>query len=218
MTLINKSEFKSEQIDSPSTSRNLENYDRDSEEWEELSNKDNKASRKWSPENQTKDNMLNVNSNLDVKNVKPTIKKKSNKKIIIINSNKKKIYNQGFRFRADKVPKQIFTNKDEHYLAVGPGSKPIPQRKKSKIYAENRQFTSKTDDVYFRDGGEYIRKITQRTNTKISNFSEFPTPIQEEKQVKLNQTKENTFSKFRSRTVKKKNKNLSRLRSKVSPK
>lgn len=150
--------------------------------------------------------------------IKPTIKKKSNKKVIIFTSGKKRIHNQGFRFRADKVPKQLFTNKDEHYLAVGPGVKPIPYRKKSKIFSQDRQFTSKTDDIYFREGGEYIRKITQRTNTKVSNFSEFPTPIQEERQIKLNQTKENISSKFRSRTVKKNNKGQSRLRNKLSPK
>jgi hypothetical protein len=70
--------------------------------------------------------------------------------------------------------------------------------------------TSKTDDIYTREGGEYIRKITQRTNTKYSNFSEFPNPIKE-RQVKLNQLKEDPSSKFRSRTVKRKNKGASKL-------
>lgn len=42
-----------EQIDSPSISKNLDNYDRDSEEWEELSNKELGQSRKLSPANET---------------------------------------------------------------------------------------------------------------------------------------------------------------------
>ena len=41
-----KSDFVTEQIDSPSTCKNLENCDRDSEEWEGLSNKDNSKLKK----------------------------------------------------------------------------------------------------------------------------------------------------------------------------
>ena len=61
--LDKNSEFKSEQIDSPFASKNLENWDRDSEEWEELSNKELGNSRKMSPENKnTKTNHLQVNN------------------------------------------------------------------------------------------------------------------------------------------------------------
>jgi len=89
--------------------------------------------------------------------------------------------------------------------------------RKSKIYSQNRQSTSKTDDIYSREGGEYIRKITQRTNTKYSNFSEFPHPPKE-RQVKLKHLKENTLSKFRCRTVKRKNKGISKLtQKKITP-
>lgn len=102
-------------------------------------------------------------------------------------------------------------------MAVGPNLKPNPKRKKSKLFSENRQYTSKTDDVHIRDGGEYIRKITQRTNTKISNFSEFPTPIQE-KPVKLVQPQEEALSKYRSRTVKRKNKGISKFGGKITAK
>lgn len=50
-------------IDSPSTSKNLENWDRDSEEWEGLSNRELGNSRKMSPENKnTKANYLQVNN------------------------------------------------------------------------------------------------------------------------------------------------------------
>lgn len=61
--------------------------------------------------------------------------------------------------------------------------------------------TSKTDNIYNRDGGQFIRKITQRTNTKFSNFSEHQTPLQS-KQVKMAQTTKVEGPKIRSRTVK----------------
>lgn len=102
------------------------------------------------------------------------------------------------------------------YLAVGPEFKQPQSLRKSKIYPQNRQLTSKTEDIYNREGGEYIRKITQRTNTKISNFSEFPNQVKE-KQVKLNPTKEDTLSKFRSQTVKRKNKGASKLGKRTTP-
>ena len=103
------------------------------------------------------------------------------------------------------------------YLAVGSNTKPTPKRKKSKIFPEHRQQTSKTDNVINRAGGDFIRKITQRTNTKFSNFSEFPTPIQE-KQVKLNQHKKDELSKLRSRTVKRRFKNTSKSKGKKNTK
>lgn len=110
-------------------------------------------------------------------------------------------------------------NQKELYLAVGPGNKNAqPARKQSKLYSQNRQLTSKTDDIYNREGGEYIKKITQRTNTKFSNFSEFPNPIKE-RQVKLESKRvADEISKYRSRTVKRKNKGGSKLGKKISPK
>lgn len=101
-------------------------------------------------------------------------------------------------------------NKQNNYLAVGPRGNQKQSSWKSKIYSKNRQLTSKTEDIYWREGGEYIRKITQRTDTKYSNFSEFPHPPKE-KQVKLKQLKGNTLSKIRSRTVKRKNKITSKF-------
>lgn len=79
------------------------------------------------------------------------------------------------------------------------------------MFVENRQQTSKTENIYNKEGGEYIKKITQRTDTKVSNFSEFPNPVQE-KQVKLDQVKEAGILKFRSRTVKRKFKGENKLR------
>lgn len=114
------------------------------------------------------------------------------------------------------MPKLQHLNKQELYLAVGPGNKQLSSIRKSKLYSQNRQLTSKTDDIYNRDGGEYIRKITQRTNTKISNFSEFPNQIKE-KTVKLRNEKGDTLSKFRSRTVKRKNKGVSKLGKMITP-
>lgn len=147
------------------------------------------------------------------------IKKRSNKKIYLATSGKqKRTQGQVIQFKADHNLRQNkITADDEHILAVGPTLKPNPKRKKSKLFNENRQYTSKTDDVYFRDGGEYIRKITQRTNTKISNFSEFPTPIQE-KPVKLVQQQEDNYGKYRSRTVKRKNKGLNKFGGKITAK
>ena len=110
------------------------------------------------------------------------------------------------------MPKLQHLKKHNHYLAVG------PRGNRSKIYSQKRQLTNKTDDIETRDGGEYIRKITQRTNTKTSNFSEFPHPPKE-KQVKLKHLKDNTLAKFRSRTVKRKNKKAQKLGlQKVTPK
>lgn len=60
--LDRKSDFQTEHIDSRSTSRNLGECDKDSEEWEELSNKDLAHSRKMSPEN-----IDPLNSNLNAK-------------------------------------------------------------------------------------------------------------------------------------------------------
>jgi hypothetical protein len=48
--LDDKSDFQTEQIDSPMTSKNLEVCDRDSEEWEGLSHKDFHNSKNDSPE------------------------------------------------------------------------------------------------------------------------------------------------------------------------
>ena len=45
-----KSDFHTEQIDSPSTSKNLDNIDRDSEEWEGISNQIVKSKKNHSPE------------------------------------------------------------------------------------------------------------------------------------------------------------------------
>jgi len=70
--------------------------------------------------------------------------------------------------------------------------------------------------LYNRGNGGFIKKITQRTNTKISNFSEFPQPIKE-KQVKLNNIKPESSNKFRSKTVKRRNKIGSKLGNKASP-
>lgn len=115
------------------------------------------------------------------------------------------------------MPKlQHLTNKQDEYLAVGPSAKQTASTRKSKLYSENRQLTSKTDDIYNRDGGEYIRKITQRTNTKYSNFSEFPHTIKE-KPVKLNPAKAAIIPKFRSRTVKKRAKGFGKIGPKVTP-
>jgi len=108
----------------------------------------------------------------------------------------------------NKIPKLQHLNRQELYLAVGPGGKNNNTSRKSKIYSQNRQLTSKTEDIYNRDGGEYIRKITQRTNTKYSNFSEFPNQPVKERQVKLNP---GAIQKFRSRTVKKRNKGTNKL-------
>lgn len=96
-------------------------------------------------------------------------------------------------------------NKGNHYLAIGPRGNQKLNSRKTKIYSQNRQLTSKTDDVGTREGGEYIRKITQRTNTIMSNFSEFP-HHPGERQVKLKHLKPNAIDKYRSRTVKKKSK------------
>lgn len=108
-------------------------------------------------------------------------------------------------------------NKENHYLAIGPRGNHKLNSRKTKILSKNRQLTSKTDDVGIRDGGEYIRKITQRTNTILSNFSEFPHP-KHEKQVKLRHIKENAIGKYRSRTVKRKNKGFHKFRmKKITP-
>jgi len=111
------------------------------------------------------------------------------------------------------MPKLQHLRKQNNYLAVG------PRGNRGKIYSQKRQMTSKTDDIYERKGGEYIRKITQRTNTKYSNFSEFPHPPKE-KQVKLRHLNDNnTLAKFRSRTVKRKNKKANKLGlRKITPK
>lgn len=45
-----KSDFQTEQIDSPSTSKNMDNIDRESEEWEEISNKIIQLKENKSPE------------------------------------------------------------------------------------------------------------------------------------------------------------------------
>lgn len=116
-----------------------------------------------------------------------------------------------------KMPKLQHLGRQELYLAVGPGGKHNSSTRKSKLYSQSRQLTSKTDDIYNRDGGEYIRKITQRTNTKISNFSEFPNQVKE-KQVKLTQEKLNIDAKFRSRTVKRRLKGVSKLGSQSASK
>jgi hypothetical protein len=50
----------------------------------------------------------------------------------------------------------------------------------------------------------------------MSNFSEFPKPVNE-KQVKLGNIKPSELTKFRSRTVKKRNKGGSKLGRKKSP-
>lgn len=141
--------------------------------------------------------------------------KKTSKKIVVIAASRKKVVNQGMNLKAGKTPVLQQLNNNKLFLAVETGLKPAAQRK-SKLYSDNRQNTSKTEDLYSKEGGAFIKKITQRTNTKASNFSEFPTPIQE-KQVKLGHMKEETILKFRSRTVKRKNKGVSKLRSKVSP-
>lgn len=182
-----KSDFHTEQIDSPSTSKNLDHIEKDSEEWEEISHR-------------------------ELSKPKPKAKKSSKRKVVLVAANKKKTSGLGSGMKQpNKVPKlQHLNNRQNNYLAVGPRNKLNQNGRKSKLYSQNRQLTSKTDDIYNREGGEYIRKITQRTNTKYSNFSEFPNPVKE-KQVKLNHLKEDTLSKFRSRTVKRKNKGSSKL-------
>lgn len=193
-----KSDFQTEQIDSPCTSKNMENLDRDSEEWEGLSNKENNRFKKPAH---------------------PNKKLSSKKKIVVISSVKKKISSKMAAPKVGmKIPKLQHLNfMNSNYLAVGPRGKESVSGIKSKIYSQNRQLTWKTDDIYSREGGEYIRKITQRTNTKISNFSEFPHPIKE-RQVKLNQLQAQDLSKFRSRTVKRKNKGMSKFgMKKISP-
>ena len=182
-----KSDFHTEQIDSPSTSKNLDNIERDSEEWDEFSHR-------------------------EPKKTKPKKKKSSKRKVVLVASNKKKSSGLGSVIKGGlKVPKlHHLNNRQGNYLAVGPKNKQNQSNRKSRLFSQNRQLTSKTDDIYTREGGEYIRKITQRTNTKYSNFSEFPNPIKE-RQVKLNQLKEDPSSKFRSRTVKRKNKGASKL-------
>lgn len=208
-----KSEFHSEQIDSPSTSKNLDNIDRDSEEWEELSHKDN-GLRKPSPKAKPiQDNFLSPGTSVKQKGVKsPSKKRSSKKKIVLVATNKKKTLSIGSTVKGvSRMPKlQQLNNKQDEYLAVGPVTNQIASNRKSKLYSENRQLTSKTDDIYNRDGGEYIRKITQRTNTKYSNFSEFPHPIKE-KTVKLNPANNDNLSKFRSRTVKKRGKGVAKI-------
>jgi hypothetical protein len=142
---------------------------------------------------------------------RPNKKKSSKKKIIAVNSPKKKLQTNGVFIKGlSKIPKLHHLGKQEFYLAVGPGGKNNFSTRKSKLYSQSRQLTSKTDDIYNRDGGEYIRKITQRTNTKISNFSEFPNQVKE-KQVKLNHEKLNNQSNFRSKTVKRRLKGASKL-------
>lgn len=101
-------------------------------------------------------------------------------------------------------------NKHNNFLVVGPRGNQKQSHWKSKIYSQNRQSTSKTEDIYWREGGEYIRKITQRTDTKYSNFSEFP-HAPKEKQVKLTKLKGNALSKLRSKTVRRKNKGISKF-------
>lgn len=215
-----KSEFHSEQIDSPSTSKNLDNWDRDSEEWEYLSNKENGPSRKQSPKDKNGDKRIlhpGNEANQDSSR-KPKQKKSSKKKIIVINSAKKKVQTNGVSIKGlSKMPKLQHLGRQELYLAVGPGAKNNPSARKSKINSQSRQLTSKTDDIYNREGGEYIKKITQRTNTKFSNFSEFPNQVKE-KQVKLNSEKLKTESKFRSRTVKRRLKGASKLGSRSASK
>lgn len=58
-----KSDFQSEQIDSPSTSKNLDNCDRDSEEWEELSHKELRSNRKVSPQSKLHQNETHLRPN-----------------------------------------------------------------------------------------------------------------------------------------------------------
>ena len=119
------------------------------------------------------------------------------------------------RYKGDsKLPKFQPNKNEELYLAVGSGVRINNQQRKSKLYSENRQLTWNTDD--FRDTGNFIKKITQRTNTKVSNFSEFPKPIKE-KQVKLGRIKSSEQTKFRSRTVKRRNMGTSKLGKKKTP-
>lgn len=135
--------------------------------------------------------------------------KQSKKKVVVIASSKKKITAKiGPPKLGKKIPKlQHLNDRHDHYLAIGPRGKESASVKKGKICSQNRQLTCKTDDIYTRESGEYIRKITQRSNTKVSNFSEFPHPMKE-KQVKLNQIQAQDFSEFRSRTVKRNNKSM----------
>lgn len=149
--------------------------------------------------------------------VKRPIKRPSNKKKIILTSiGKRKPNINSPRIKANPNFKNIAElHNEELYLAVGCGVKISNQQRKSKLYSENRQYTWKTDDMHVRATGNFIKKITQRTNTKASNFSEFPQPIKE-KQIKLNNMKPITLSKFRSRTVKRRNL-ASKLGRKKSP-
>ncbi|CAI2371028.1 unnamed protein product [Moneuplotes crassus] len=185
-----KSDFHTEQIDSPSTSKNLDNIDRESEEWEGISNKIFQSKKNNSPE---------VISSLREKGkIHPSPKIK------------KKVKINGSTFKNKNKPNLQNLNKGSHYLAIGPRGNQKINSRKTKIYSQNRQLTSKTDDVGTREGGEYIRKITQRTNTIISNFSEFPNHPGE-RQVKLKHLKPNAIDKYRSRTVKKKGKGNQKL-------
>jgi hypothetical protein len=150
-----------------------------------------------------------VNSKSQLRLIK---RKQSKKKVVVIASSKKKITAKIAPTKlGKKIPKlQHLNDRHDHYLAIGPRGKESASVKKSKICSQNRQLTCKTDDIYTRESGEYIRKITQRTNTKISNFSEFPHP-KKEKQVKLSQIQAQDFAKFRSRTVKRKNNSVSKF-------
>jgi hypothetical protein len=149
-----------------------------------------------------------VNSKSQLRLIKT---KQGKKKIVVIASSKKKITAKIASTKlGKKIPRLQHLDRHDHYLAIGPRGKNSASVKKSKICSQNRQLTCKTDDIYTRESGEYIRKITQRTNTKISNFSEFPHPMKE-KQVKLSQIQAQDFAKFRCRTVKRKNNSMNRF-------
>jgi len=133
-----------EQIDSPITSKNLEVCDRDSEEWEELSNKEHLHVNGGSPEtSHSKVREIEIESLNQNDNARKPQKKLSNKKkIIVVSSNKKKPNIQSPRIKGiQKMPKLQHLKKDGFYLAVGSGVNLNNQQRKSKLYSENRQFT-----------------------------------------------------------------------------
>lgn len=60
-----KSDFQTEQIDSPSTSKNLDNYDRESEEWEGISNKIFQSKKNHSPDTMNSIKLMKIEGKLN---------------------------------------------------------------------------------------------------------------------------------------------------------